>query len=64
MPTHIFKKEMDHSILFDFLKPICMTNNNHYIVGYESLKAAKFNEHFDTFLETIKPYYHISKENI
>lgn len=61
MPTHIFKNEMDSEILFEFLKPVCSINNNHYVVNYESLKIAKFNDHYDNFIETIRPYYHISK---
>ena len=61
MPTHIFKQTMDPKILFDFLHPICSVTNNHYIVNYESLKIAKFTSQFDTFIEDVTPYYHISK---
>jgi hypothetical protein len=61
MPTHIFKSEMESNILFDFLKPICTTSNNHYIVSYESMKIAKYDGHYDKFIQEITPYYHISK---
>ena len=61
MPTHIFKESMDHDILFSFLHPICAISSNHYIINYESLKRAQFDEQYDTFIETIRPYYHLSK---
>jgi len=61
MPTHIFKQTIDHDLLFDFLKPICAIEHNHYIVNYESLKIARFSDHYDKFIENIRPYYHTSK---
>jgi len=63
MPTHILKQCMDNSILFNFLKTICVVEHSQYVVNYDSLKKAKFTEIIDTFIDEIRPYYYLSKRS-
>ena len=63
MPSNSLKQSMDKNILFNFLNVICMIENNHYVVNYDSLKKAKFIEILDTFINEIRPYYYLSKRS-
>lgn len=62
MPTFVFKKKLPPHLLKNFLDPICIKNNTQYIVNYETLKRAKYNNHYIDFINMIRPYYYTSKQ--
>ena len=65
MPTDILKRPMDHSILMTFLDQISSLHKNEFLINYDTLKRAKYNDNelLDRFLDEIRPYYYISKRN-
>ena len=63
MPTFVFKKKLSPHIFQKFLEPICIKAPTHYIVNYETLKRARFNTHYDDFIELLRPYYYPSNQH-
>ena len=61
MPTQIFKQNIPTEIFFDLLNSICLKNEKYYILNTESFKKGVFKEEIQNFIDTCKPYYHISK---
>jgi hypothetical protein len=63
MPTEILKRPMEHSILMSFLSHVSSLDKNEFLVNYDTLKRAKYNDNelLNSFLEEIRPYYYISK---
>jgi hypothetical protein len=61
MPTFVFKRQLHPHLLRNFLEPICIKNNTHYVINYETLKRARFTSHYDEFIEMLRPYYYPSK---
>ena len=61
MPTFVFKKRLQPHLLREFLDPICIKNATHYVINYETLKRARFSNHYDDFMEMLRPYYYPSK---
>lgn len=63
MPTFVFKKHIEPQIFKDFLDPICIKTDTHYIINYETLKRARYSSHYDDFIETLRSYYYPSKRH-
>ena len=63
MPTDILKRPMDHNILMTFLNQVSSLDKNEFLINYDTLKRAKYNDNelLDSFLSEIRPYYYISK---
>ena len=61
MSTQIFKNQIPKILLFDLLDKICLKNEKHYTLNNDSFKKGIYNNYIQLFLETCKPYYHISK---
>ena len=63
MPTEILKRPMEHSILMSFLSQVSSLDKNEFLINYDTLKRAKYNDNelLNSFLEEIRPYYYISK---
>ena len=61
MSTQIFKKNVPNEILFDILNEICVKNEKYYVFNVDSFRKGVYKELIPKFLETCKPYYHISK---
>ena len=61
MPSQLFKQTVPIEILFDFLSEVCETEHNYYKFNSEAYKRANMDNKIVSFLETIKPYYHIAK---
>ena len=59
--SQIFKKSIPNNILFDLLDTICVKQNMCYVFNLDAYKKGIYNEKFQSFLDTCKPYYHISK---
>ena len=59
--TQLFKHTFDNNILFDFLEKICDKKDNHYLFDSNAYKRAQLNNNLNLFLDTLKPYYYLSK---
>ena len=62
MNSQIFKKRVPTEILFDFLNIISIKTEKHYIVDNIAYKKANFLRLVQPLFETLKPYYHVSKQ--
>ncbi len=62
MNSQIFKKNVPEIILFELLDKICEKNNNNYVLSKTAYKHACYHDYIDDFCNTLKDYYHKSKE--
>jgi len=62
MSKQIFKANVPKSLLFDLLENICVKKEKFYLFTIDAYKKGMFNESIPTFLETCRPYYHVSKQ--
>jgi hypothetical protein len=62
MPSQLFKKVVPESLLFDFLESFCETSNNMLVLSNNSYKKCVFHELLSPFLDSLKQYYHDSKQ--
>lgn len=63
MISQIFKTRVNQDILFNFLDKVSNKHNDaKYIFDVTSYKRCIFLDIFDSFIESLKPYYHISKQ--
>lgn len=60
--SQIFKEKINKSKLYDLLDQICFKNETKYIFDNSSYKKANMLNLLEPFIESIKPYYHISKK--
>ncbi len=56
-----FKTQVDKHILFDFLAKVCDKNDKYYIFNSSAYKRGELNGGNTSFLEQIKPFYHVAK---
>ena len=63
MKSQIFKKDIDHKILFNFLDKYSTCNDKYYIFSNLSYQKAKFHKKISSFCTELTPYYHNSKQN-
>lgn len=61
MYSQIFKKNISNELVFNILDELCVKTDKYYIFNMESFKKGVYKELIPKFLETCKPYYHISK---
>ena len=61
MSTQIFKKNVPNEILFNILDEISVKNDKYYVFNVDSFRKGIYKDLIPKFLETCKPYYHISK---
>tara|TARA_Y100000992_G_C21274443_1_gene499042 strand:- start:3364 stop:3702 length:339 start_codon:yes stop_codon:yes gene_type:complete len=60
--SQIFKTPVDKQILFDFLDKVALKTENKYVLSNASYKKAHLNESLQPFIDSVEPYYHISKK--
>ena len=61
MPSQIFKNYIPNDILFELLNEIAVKCNNCLVINNISFKKGLFSDSISKFIETCKPYYHLSK---
>ena len=61
MSTQIFKQKVPNESLFFLLDDVCAKTDKCYIFNNDSYKKGVFNTKIEEFIETCKPYYHLSK---
>ena len=58
----LFRKLLPNNIIFELFDNICLRKEKYYIIDINSFKKMIFhNLHID-FIETMKMYYHVSKQ--
>lgn len=62
MLKQIFKQNVPIDILMDLLEKTCLKSDTYYLVNHNSFRKMIFHEYHIAFLDTIKEYYHISKQ--
>jgi len=62
MPSQIFKKNVPNDILFDFLKSVCILEDDRFCMDNACFKRAVITEKLPIFLDKIIEYYHRSKQ--
>ena len=61
MSLQIFKNNVPNESLFYLLDNTCAKNEKYYIFNIDSFKRGIYKELIQNFIETCRPYYHISK---
>jgi SNF2 family DNA or RNA helicase len=61
MSTQIFKRNIPNELLFNILDELCVKNDKNYVFNVDSFRKGVYKDLIPKFLETCKPYYHISK---
>lgn len=59
--SQIFKYVVPKTLLTDLLDKICQPVGQEYLIDHDAYKRMKFHEYHTPFLETLAPYYHLSK---
>ena len=62
MTKQIFRNSVPNEILFNFLEKIALKTDKYYLIDLNSYRKMMFYKHHEEFCETIKPYYHASKQ--
>ena len=62
MVTQIFKKIIPLETIEEFIKENSILEKNKFIFNKYCFKKALMNDKINSFLENIKPYYHVSKK--
>jgi hypothetical protein len=61
MSTQIFKHKIPNDLLFGLLDSICIKHDKYYLLNNASFKKGMLTNEFETFYETCKSYYFLSK---
>lgn len=62
MLKQIFKDQVPINLLIELLEKICTKTDKYYLVNVESFKRMVFHEYQYNFLDSIRDYYHKSKQ--
>lgn len=62
MLKQIFKEQVPMNLLIDLLEKICTKTEKYYLVNVESYKRMVFHEYQSDFIDSIRNYYHKSKQ--
>ena len=62
MSTQIFKKQIPNETFIALLEDIGTKGEKHYVINNESYKRGIFTNSIPMFMESCKPFYHISKK--
>jgi len=62
MTKQIFKNAVPNSLFYSFLEKICLKTEKYYLVDMNAFRKMLFYNYHIDFCETIKNYYHLSKQ--
>ncbi len=62
MSSQIFKTDVPKDMLFEFLRKVCKEEDNYYLLSKVSFQQAKYHELIRPFCESLKEFYHASKQ--
>ena len=61
MSLQLFKNPIPNELLTILLNGIAVKNKNYYVLDENGFKKGLYNNTIQAFMETCKPYYHLSK---
>ena len=61
--SQILKRKVPSKLLFDFLQNNAKVCDSYYVFNNASYRKAKYHNRTTELLETIKEYYHLSKQH-
>lgn len=62
MLKQIFRENVPAHLLFDLLEKVCLKTEKYYLVDKNAYRKVTFHEHHFDFLNTLLPYYQVSKK--
>jgi len=62
MSTQIFRKVVPNHVLFTLFDKICLKTDKYYLIDINAYRKMLFNNYHAELCETLKEYYHISKQ--
>ena len=62
MKNQLFKSIVPYDTIENFIKKLCIVENNKYVFNRYCFKKGTLENTIDEFFETIKNYYHKSKQ--
>jgi tRNA G18 (ribose-2'-O)-methylase SpoU len=62
MTKQIFKAPVPNNLFYSFLEKICLKTEKYYLVDMNAFRKMLFYSYHKDFCETIKNYYHLSKQ--
>jgi hypothetical protein len=62
MSSQLFKNKIPTELLMSLLKQNCTKHNNYYLFNNASFKRGILNQTIEPFINSIKEYYHLSKQ--
>lgn len=62
MTKQIFKNSIPNNVFYSFLEKICLKTEKYYLVDMNAFRKMLFYNYHVEFCETIKDYYHLSKQ--
>lgn len=62
MLKQIFKKQVPIALLHELLDKVCLKTDKYYLVDVNAYRKIIFHEYNTAFCETLKEYYHASKQ--
>ena len=62
MTKQIFKISVPNDTLFNLFEKICLKTEKYYLFDMNAYKKMLFYKYNDDFCESLKQYYHISKQ--
>ena len=62
MSAQIFKKQIPNNNFIELLEDIGTKTEKYYIINNESYKRGLFTNSIPGFIESCKPFYHLSKQ--
>ena len=63
MSHKLFKNKYPNELFFSRLQHFAHKMEKYYLVNHESFKKGIYYEQLQPFLDELKPYYHLSKQN-
>ena len=62
MSSQIFKNQISKNMIYELLEGIGTKNEKYYTINNDSYKKGLFTNSVPLFMESCKPFYHISKQ--
>jgi tRNA G18 (ribose-2'-O)-methylase SpoU len=62
MTKQIFKNDVPNNYFYSFLDKICLKTEKYYLIDMNAFRKMLFYNYHEEFCETLKQYYHLSKQ--
>ena len=62
MTKQIFKNDVPNNYFYSFWDKICLKTEKYYLIDMNAFRKMLFYNYHEEFCETLKHYYHLSKQ--